>query len=60
MYDVNQLAISLAFCLKRRLSVRLKLAMIPKGRIGTGAGTFPKVCTLQTDWKLVIHLADVM
>lgn len=36
MHDVVQLVISPAFCLKRRLSVRLKLARRPKGRFETG------------------------
>lgn len=38
MHDVVQLVISPAFNVKRRLSVRLKLARIRKGRIATGTG----------------------
>lgn len=58
MHDVGQLVISLAFCLKRRLSVRLKLVRIPKGRIATGTGDLPKVCPSQIVLKLVMLLAD--
>lgn len=59
MHDLGQLVSSLAFCLNRRLSVRLMLARIRKGRIATGTGDLPKyVCPLQIDSKLIMHLAD--
>lgn len=54
MHDVGQLVISLAFCLKCRLSVRLKLVRIPEGRIATGTHDLPKVCPLQIDWFCVL------
>lgn len=58
MHDVGQLVISLAFCLKRRLSVRLKLTKISDGRIATGTGDLPKVCPLQIYSKVVMYMDD--
>lgn len=56
MRDVGQLVISLAFCPKHWLLVRLKLTRIPRGRIVTGTGGLSKVCPLPIYSKPVLHL----
>ncbi|KAH8114280.1 hypothetical protein DFH11DRAFT_1039637 [Phellopilus nigrolimitatus] len=47
------LVVSLAFCLKRRLSVRLGLARIPKGRIAIGKGDLPKAVHILIEEELL-------
>ncbi|KAL5511900.1 hypothetical protein ACEPAH_5118 [Sanghuangporus vaninii] len=47
------LVASLLLCLKRRLSVRLQLTRIPKGRIAVGKGDLPKAVHLFIEEELL-------